>query len=131
MKQKKETEIHSYKANMDCNAVQLVAPVAGVAAPASSTWPPAWLAALNPPPDAPRQVNLAALRLRGWRLPNGVVVCRCCCPKPAVAVPVVLADGDDGPQWIEEPATCPTPCLPTTSPKAAPLQQPCKDPQWL
>ena len=97
-----KTEIHSYKANMDCNAVQHVAPVA---APSPPAWPPAWLAALTSPPDGPQKVNPTAPRLRGWRLPNGVVVCRCCCPKPADAVPVVLADGDGGPQWVEEPAS--------------------------
>lgn len=122
----KETEIHSYKANMDRNAVQHVAPVAD---PAPPSWPHAWLAALNPPEDAPRQVNFAALRLRGWCLPNGVVVPRHCCGKPTDAVPVVLADGDNGPQWVEEPST---PCPATTSPQAAPLpEHPSKDPQWL
>ena len=136
MKQKKETEIHSYKANMDRNAVQHVAPVA---APAPPSWPPPWLAALSPPADAPRQVNLASLRLRGWRLPNGVVVCRCCCPKPAGAVPVVLADGDGGPQWVEEPTanlgpstTSPeAPTLPQTALTTPEPQQPSNDPQWL
>jgi hypothetical protein len=63
------------EANLGNNRELPVAPVAGVA----GRWPPAWLAALNPPEDAPRQVDFAALKLRGWRLPNGVVVPRHCC----------------------------------------------------
>jgi len=127
-----KTEIHSYKANMDQNAVQHVAPVAAVADPSPPTWPPAWLAALTSPPTGPQKVNPAAPRLRGWRLPNGVIVCRYCCPKPADAVPVVLTDGDDGPQWVDEPVALPTPSPATTSPKAAPLpEQLSNEPQWL
>jgi hypothetical protein len=127
-----KTKVDSKNANTDCNAVQHVAGVAGVAEPSPPKWPPAWLAALNPPSDAPREVNLAALRLRGWRLPTGIVVCRCCCPKPAEAVPVVLAEGDGGPEWAEELSAGPTPCLSTASPKAASLpEHPRNDPQWL
>lgn len=121
-----KTEIRNYKVNIAEVGSQHGAPVA----PVAGTWPPAWLAALNPPPDAPQHVDLGSLRLRGWRFPSGVVVCRCCCPKPAEAVPVVLADGDDGPQWVEEPAPTSSPA--TTSPKAAPVpQHPSNDPQWL
>ena len=114
-----ETEIPSYKVNIGHNGVPRVASCDG-------TWPPAWLAALNSPATA-RQMPAG---LRGWRLPNGVVVCRRCCPRPADAVPVVLADCEDGPQWVEESA--PTPCPATASLKAAPLPEPpSKDPQWL
>ena len=116
-------EIHSYKVNKSYDAVPRVAPCCG-------PWPPAWLAALNPPPDAPQQVNLAALRLRGWRFPNGVVVCRGCCRKPTDAVSVLLTDGDDGPEWVEEPAVAP--CSATVSPKAALIpEHSSNDPQWL
>jgi hypothetical protein len=92
------------------------------------------LAALSPPEDAPRQVDFAALKLRGWRLPNGVVVPRHCCGKPTDAVPVILVVGNDGPTWIEEPTAphhaTPSPQAATLPPQAAPLQ-PCNDPQWL
>ena len=129
-KQMKETEIHSYKANTGQMAKLPVACVAPVAEPCPPTWPPAWLAALSPPPETPRPVNLASLKLRGWRLPNGVVVWRHRCPRPPEAVPVLLADGESGPAWVEEPAA--TPCLATTSPTAAPLpEHPSKDLQWL
>ncbi len=126
----KKEGIHSNEPNIDHNRAEPVACVAGVADTQPPTWPPAWLAALNPPEDAPRQVNFAALNLHGWRLPNGVVVPRYCCGKPTDAVPVMLVVSDDGPQWVEEPA--PTPSLATTSPEAAPIpQHPSNDPQWL
>ena len=47
------TEIQSCKANTDCIAVQHVAPAVE---PTPPKWPPAWLAAQNPPPEAPRRL---------------------------------------------------------------------------
>jgi hypothetical protein len=50
-------------------------------------------------------------------------------------VAVTLAEGDDGPEWIDEPVVAhhaiPSPQAATLPPQAAPVQQPCKDPQWL
>ena len=108
--------------NLESSGELLVVPVA-------ATWPPAWLAALNSPPEGRQKVNPTGPRLYGWRLPNGTVVCRCCCPKPADSVPVVLADGDDGPQWVDEPTVTPSPTA--TSKAAAVPQPPSGEPQWL
>ena len=38
---------------------------------------------------------------RGWKLNNGTVLCRACRPRPAEAVPVVLAGEGDDLRWEE------------------------------
>ena len=129
-----------YRSN---SSPQHVAGVAGVAAP----WPPPWLAALAPPPEAPAGPQAAGQPLtgqRGWRLPSGVVVCRHCCPRPADAVPVVLEDRSGDLQWVEEPAAeaenyaaeCATSTHPTATPRqpaiiSPPADHASSEPQWL
>ena len=96
------------KANSSCNGQSHVTPV-------TSSWPPAWLAALEPPEEQFRGQDDEVVtvsetcnsNIRGWRLPSGVVICARCHPRPPNSTDVVLNDAPDGLCWIERhrPAT--------------------------
>lgn len=71
----------------------------GAAAPAAQQWPPGWLELPCSPTVPPRPTVPPAMR--GWRLPNGTVVCAGCQPQPPGSTPVTLRDCGGGPVWVD------------------------------
>ena len=90
-------------------------PVAPVAAP----WPPSWLAE-SPGPSTTASAS-PLVGLRGWRLPDGVVICACCHTRPDGAIAVELTERHGVLSWVE-PAPAEQPPAPDPPPSPDPTE---------